>query len=109
MDKDLTVQTSTPGDVITTIVLDECGYTGEDLTNREQPVFVIATHLLSEEQCQKMKAEFFPNFTGTELKHSRLQGKRRNEEAILALLKVVLSPASVRLIAVHKRYAVILK
>jgi hypothetical protein len=24
-----------------TIVLDECGFTGEDLTNKDQPVFVV--------------------------------------------------------------------
>lgn len=41
---------------MTTLFLDESGYTGEDLIAPEQPVFVICTHSIDEPTCAALKA-----------------------------------------------------
>lgn len=69
-----------------TIYLDECGYTGEDLLNEQQPIFVLASMICSQQKAQAIKDEFFSDFKGEVLKHSVLKRKKRNQEAIKAFL-----------------------
>ncbi|MFP2897302.1 DUF3800 domain-containing protein [Corallococcus sp. 4LFB] len=90
--------------------MDECGYTGEDLADPVQPVFVVATHGLSDEECSGLKQQFFGHVQAPELKHMKLQGRARNEEAILSFLRHVLSGDSqVRFGIVHKPFALVTK
>jgi hypothetical protein len=60
-----------------TVYLDESGYTGEDLIQSDQPVFVICTYSVDEASCAAFKARHFTGVKATELKHSRLAGRPR--------------------------------
>jgi hypothetical protein len=70
-----------------TVYLDESGYTGEDLIQPDQPVFVICTHSIDETSCTALKARHFLDVKATELKHSRLAGRPRQAKMLIAALK----------------------
>jgi hypothetical protein len=70
-----------------TIFLDECGHTGEDLADPNQPAFVIATHRYAEADCHRLKLEFFAGVQTPELKHKSLQGRTKNQERVLAFVE----------------------
>lgn len=89
-----------------TIYLDECGYTGEELFDLEQPVFVVATHDYSPEECEHFKSTFFSSTNAKELKHNILQRRPSGRAAVLSFLRTVLAtPNRVMVSAAHKRYA----
>lgn len=54
------------------LFMDESGFTGEDLFNSDQPVFVLATVFLPEDECQIVKRKHFGAVHAAELKHSKL-------------------------------------
>ena len=37
------------------IYIDECGYTGEDLFNLDQPIFCLGSTSLSKDECKTLK------------------------------------------------------
>ncbi len=93
-----------------TIYLDECGYTGEDLLNKSQPVFVICTHSLTEQECAEIKARHFAGVRARELKHSELSKRPAQQEMVLsALEELVTRSEQIKVGISHKRYALVLK
>jgi hypothetical protein len=95
---------------VTTVFVDECGYTGEDLLDGAQPMFVIATHAFTEEQARELKARFFSKVAMPELKHSVLQRRSVNQAAVLGFLESTLAAqGAARLALAHKRYALTAK
>jgi hypothetical protein len=70
-----------------TVFIDECGYTGEDLLNREQPVFVLASVNLPESVCLEYKQEYFSRIRSQELKHSRLCRRNAQQDMIIQFIK----------------------
>lgn len=68
--------------IMPTIYLDECGYTGEDLLNKDQPFFVLASMLCDDQTAKSARRSFFSDFQGQTLKHSVLKRKKRNQEAV---------------------------
>jgi hypothetical protein len=98
------------GAQVKTIFLDECGYTGEDLADPAQPTFAVATHGIPEARCIELKREFFNHVQAPELKHMKLQGRARNEPAIIAFLRYALGANSeVRFGIMHKPFALVMK
>lgn len=92
------------------VFLDECGYTGEDLVNVDQPVFVMASHGISEERCQELKNEFFGKVQARELKHSRLARRPSQRGMILKFLRFLQDKNQpVKISIVHKKYAIVCK
>lgn len=71
---------------MTTLYLDESGFTGEDLIAPDQPVFVICTHSLDESTCAAMKARHFSKVKAVELKHSTLASRRPQAKMLLGAL-----------------------
>lgn len=95
---------------MSTIFLDESGFTGQDLLNPEQPVFTIATLHYPEITCQQLKARFFQSVRSLELKHSSLRKSPRQQHMILAFLdELSRNTESVKMSIVHKRYALTAK
>ncbi len=89
-----------------TIYLDECGYTGEDLLNDSQPVFVICTHSLSEVECEQIKARHFAEVKARELKHSDLSKRPSQQKMVLSALdELVTRSEQIKVGVSHKRYA----
>jgi hypothetical protein len=91
------------------LYFDESGFTGVDLMNRSQPVFVLATHDLSQEECLALRDKHFSRVKASELKHDTL-GKRPNQQQmVLAFLEDLgkSHPGRVWVGVVHKRYALL--
>ena len=95
---------------MTTVFLDESGYSGSDLFNPDQPVFAIATHILPEVESVALAKEFFGHAKTQELKHATLQRRPRHREAVVAFLSHTLrQPEHFRVAFAHKRFALTLK
>lgn len=92
------------------VYLDECGYTGEDLFNAEQPIFTIATISLPEHECESLKLTHFSRTRMPELKHKVLARTRPGRKGVLEFVEDLTSRQTVfRAYSVHKRYALLLK
>ncbi|CAM3213254.1 DUF3800 domain-containing protein [Corallococcus sp. ZKHCc1 1396] len=92
-----------------TLFVDESGFTGEDLFNKDQQVFVLATHSLSEEECRDFKAKFFGKVQATELKHSELRRNENQREMVLSALRELAGTCvgRIKCAVVHKKYAIV--
>lgn len=87
------------------LFMDESGFTGEDLFSSDQPVFVLATVFLPEDECQIVKREHFGAVRAAELKHSKLCQRTRSQGMVLSFLRqVVKQPELIRFSILHKRY-----
>src|SRR5438046_1866494 len=88
------------------LFLDESGYTGEDLLNADQPVFVIATLRLPEARCAELKAEFFGDVQAPEVKHSLLRKYVRGQRSVIEFVRALAArePGAVKFHVAHKRY-----
>jgi len=94
---------------LSTIFIDESGYTGEDLLNPDQPIFILASLCLSESDCRELKERFFKKVKSPELKHKRLVENRRQGLIIDFLKELSRTPNLVKLHITHKRYALVSK
>lgn len=52
--------------------IDESGYTGYDLLNKQQPFQGASSLLIDEDTAKSLVDEYFPNRKATELKHRNL-------------------------------------
>jgi hypothetical protein len=93
------------------IYLDECGFTGEDLFNSDQPVFVLASTILTEEVCKEILSVHFSKVQAKELKHSSLAKRPRQQDMVLSFLKDVDAnfQGTVKFSVAHKRYVLVTK
>src|SRR5581483_684683 len=92
------------------IFLDECGYTGSDLLNQEQPVFVLASLNFSEPEAVDLKKKFFGRVQARELKHSALSRRPAQQSMVLSFLRE-LAPqeSSYGIYAAHKKHVLVAK
>ena len=72
---------------VKTIFSDESGYTGPNLTNRDQPYFVLATVSFEEAEAKAIRDSFFSPVRSQELKHSSLSRNVRQHALVLEYLK----------------------
>ena len=72
-----------------TIYLDETGYTGQDLLNSEQPLFIGASTSLPDDVAASLVQECFPGVRARELKHSQLCRRDRGQDQIVQLLRSI--------------------
>jgi len=94
----------------TMLFLDECGYTGEDLFNKDQPIFTLASINISEEKCGELKNKFFKNVTSQELKHSQLVRRPNQQKMILNFIRELSkNPQKIKLSISDKKYILITK
>jgi hypothetical protein len=68
------------------IFVDECGWTGQDLLNLEQPVLALATLRCGERDCREMKDSFFARVKSAELKHVSLAKRPSQQRMVLKFL-----------------------
>jgi hypothetical protein len=95
---------------LSTIFLDECGYTGQNLLDTEQPVFTLASLCLSESDCHDLKVNFFSNVQSEELKYTSLSRRPRQQEMILKFLRELSTkPNLVKFTLAHKQFVLITK
>ena len=88
--------------------IDESGYTGFDLLNREQRFQGAATIAISNEDATRLIEEYFPKLQATELKYRALSRRPANHARLLALLRDVLSSYKSVTYVCDKRFLLIL-
>ncbi len=90
------------------LYLDEAGYTGSDLANRDQPVFVLASTNVSAADARELLDATFGADQRREIKHSRLARSRRGRSQVLEFIRL-LDPTAGRFtfFALHKEYALL--
>ena len=95
---------------MSTIFLDESGYTGQDLLNVTQPTFTLASLNLPEPDCIELKNKFFNKVQGAELKYSSLSRRPRQQNFIINFLKELsYKPNLVKFVIAHKQYVLVTK
>lgn len=96
-----------------TVFLDESGWTGEDLANVDQPVFVLATLQIEEDEARELKATLFSGIQAPELKHSLLGSRASGQRRVLGFLNHMQADANlasrVHFWLVHKEFALATK
>ncbi len=93
-----------------TIYLDECGYTGVDLLDASQPVFVIASHDFTEAEALSLASSHFADVQAAELKHRGLGRRLSGQRAVAAFLtEIARQRPRVKFSLVHKRFSVVVK
>jgi hypothetical protein len=70
----------------TRVAFDESGYTGQNLSDLEQPVFTLASACLSEDEAADILSRFSGRIQG-EFKYAKLKKAKRNQPLILEFLK----------------------
>jgi hypothetical protein len=94
---------------IRTIYCDESGFTGYNLLDANQPIFVIASADINEQRAEDILRQSFPNYQGREVKFSKVWGTKNR----LGLLKFADYLAEFRdhsfAYMINKRFAVLTK
>lgn len=94
----------------TVIYIDECGYTGEDLFNLQQPIFVLSSLRLSEQQCDDLKQKHFGKIQAKELKHSQLSRRTGQQKMVISFLKdLAEEEKNIKFAIAHKKYVLVTK
>lgn len=93
------------------IFVDEAGHSGSNLLDSEQPVFVLASHDISEDECQQLRSKHFSHVKARSLKFSQLWRRPRSQRAVVEFIADVsvrfqgrIDPA-----VIHKPFALICK
>lgn len=95
---------------MSTVFIDECGYTGQNLLDTEQPIFTLASLKLSEEDCQELKSNFFRNIQLRELKYSVLKRRPKQQEMILEFIRELSKKSDlVKFAFAHKQFVLVSK
>ncbi|EJG02015.1 DUF3800 domain-containing protein [Flavobacterium sp. F52] len=82
---------------------DESGNTGGDLLNREQPVFILSSVRLTENQSQELRSLLTAK--ADELKFARLKKSKKYQKEIISLLNhSIISDETVQIALFHKQY-----
>lgn len=69
------------------VYIDECGFTGADLLQEEQPIFSLSAVPIEENIAREIKNRFFPDFGDEELKHARFTGDVKHKSAVAGCLE----------------------
>ena len=93
------------------IFLDECGFTGEDLFNGAQPIFVLSSTNLSEEICRELLTKHFSQVKSEELKHTKLSSYPKQQNMAIEFIKDLGEnyKESVKFSVAHKRFILVTK
>jgi hypothetical protein len=95
---------------MTSVFLDESGFTGSNLCDIEQPVFALASHCIGEEESRELKARFFGEFRGPDVKYSKLAKRPAGKEMILRFMAYLRERRQDTQIAfAHKPYVLLCK
>ena len=86
--------------------MDESGYTGPDLVNRDQPVLVLGSTILTDADAELVEKCFSSDEAGRELKHSRLSKTKKWRGEVIEFVRQV-PKDKVAFFAVHKEFALL--
>ena len=93
-----------------TIFSDESGYTGPNLTNVDQPYFVLATVSFQEHEAKAIRDSFFSAVRTQELKHGSLARNVKQHTMVLEYLKYLHScQHRLKMYVIDKEFATVAK
>lgn len=90
-----------------TIYMDESGFTGEDLLNLEQRIFVHVSTTLSDEDCTALHKEYFGRTQGPELKHKNLAKWPSGQHRIVGFVHAVHDTGKCTVWVCHKEFTLL--
>ena len=91
---------------MTTLFFDEAGYTGNKLSDGDQPAFVLASHAVSEADSAALLHSCFSRSKADEIKHKDLRRTPVGRAAVVALVDAIRSDdLPIAQYVVHKRFA----
>ena len=90
-----------------TVYMDESGFTGEDLINRQQPFFVHVSTTLSDDECAALHREFFSRTQGHELKHQNLSRRNSGQRRIVGLIDAIRNLHKFTVWVCHKEFTLL--
>lgn len=95
---------------MTTIYIDESGFTGDDLYNREQPFFVIASTIIENDEAEQILRRCFPRYQGPEFKFTNIWRRDAHRNGLRALAAEIPALAD-RMFAyiIDKRFTLLIK
>lgn len=89
------------------VAFDESGNTGDNLLDRSQPIYTLASIQLAEDDAEALIDEAVPSRDG-ELKYSSLRRSRVGREAIVRILgSDLMKPGRARVTAMHKPFSTV--
>jgi hypothetical protein len=91
------------------VFIDESGFTGEDLANQDQPVFVLASTLADDTICTEWYRKAFAGVQAKELKHSSLAKTENGRRRILEFLRAIRASNKFTVWVVHKEFCLLSK
>lgn len=90
------------------IFFDESGYTGEDLSNKDQPWFVLASTILTDQEALALIRDIFKRVKASELKHNRLRKTLSGQARIAELVRALKQhPGKFGTSIAHKKYVLV--
>jgi hypothetical protein len=93
---------------VPTFYVDETGFTGEDLLEVNQPIFVQATHDYKQAETETIISSIFNGVKATELKYNSLARRPAHQERVIELIKFLAAePNRVATWVAHKEYAAV--
>jgi len=91
------------------IFFDESGFTGEDLANRDQPVFVLASTTASDAECAAVHDQVFRGAQSAELKHSSLGRNAKGRRRVVDFFSAIQGSVHHAVWVVHKEFCLLSK
>ena len=91
------------------VYMDESGYTGFDLLNKEQPFQATSAVQLSEDTAKKIIHNYFPSQNAAELKHKKLSKYKSNWNSLIQLQKEIIKNHNGFSFVCDKKYLLILR
>lgn len=92
------------------VFLDESGFTGQDLFNREQPIFTVASTNLSDAETSQLWQQLFSKTQAPEIKHSTLAKAPGGQRLVVELVSwAVGRPTRFTAYVAHKRFCLLAK
>ena len=102
---DLSQKLDGPSRPVVEVFLDEAGYTGPDLINRDQPAFVLASTILDADRCRALLDRHFGSDRDGEVKHARLAKTKRGRVQLLRFFEDLLrTPEHACFFGFHKEF-----
>ena len=92
------------------VFFDESGFTGVALLDRDQPSFVIASSIVTDEEAARFLRDVFPDFRGAEFKFKKLWSRPNYRQRLVRLCDAIgATPDNVFLWEVDKKFCVLTK
>src|SRR6266851_1180784 len=89
------------------VYLDESGYTGDDLMNADQPIFVLASAALPADEAAGVIQQYFGTTGLRELKHSVLASRSKGQQMVIEFVRFAKESGAFAVEGWHKEYTLV--